>query len=346
MKFIRHGFKTIAFLCVLCVIFAFVSNVTVNSGTHNFQMMATFPEEPAGSLDVVYIGPSTAFTLFEGPIAFKKHGITVRMFSSDAQPLVLREDFIRYARKKHPNSLYIISVDRYSTDISEEQTHWTTDFFPQSPEKYRMISKVSELSDFSPGQRLAIYLPFIQFHSRWNQLTKEDFHRESDGLKGAYHDPTFLTGTEDVTKSYHWSDERMELDEDSAAYWDGLLDYCDDVNLNALFIVPPQCSAPEKVEMMNSVSDLIEERGYPVLNLYPKIDDIGLDFKTDYYAPAHTNLHGALKATDYIAEYLTENYAFTDKRGDPAYESWDEAYYKYLEIIKPYLSEEELSLLP
>ena len=40
---------------------------------------------------------------------------------------------------------------------------------------------------------------------------------------------------------------------------------------------------------------------------------------------------------------MTEHYGFEDKRGQEGYESWDLAAEKYLEIISPYVVEEELN---
>lgn len=338
--------KPIVFFLIFCILFLRVSNIFVNSGMYNFEMLATYDDEPAGSLDAVYIGSSNAFTFFQGPIAWEKYGMTVHMFSSDGQAMAFREGFIRYARKTQPDALYIITINGYGKSISKESMHWAFDFFPESVEKYQTISEMTSLSDYSWRQKMAIFLPFIQYHSRWNGLTQADFLHESNGLKGAFYSSSFLSGVQDVSENYYYSQEKAELDEDTLAYYDDFLDYCDEVNLNALFIIPPNCPGADMVKASNSIQSLIESRGYPVLNFLTKFGELGLDFRTDYYNAGHTNVHGSLKFTDYLADYLHENYSFEDKRGDPEYASWDEAYDKYKEIIAPSLSEEELNSLP
>ena len=70
-----------------------------------------------------------------------------------------------------------------------------------------------------------------------------------------------------------------------------------------------------------------------------------LDLTKDYIEQLHTNIHGSIKISDYICRYLAENYGFTDKRGDPNYASWDEAWDRYSQIIKPYLTEDEIKQL-
>lgn len=325
------------FVILFVAIFARASNILVNSGMYNYQMVGTFPEEPSGTLDAVYVGGSNSFTFFQGPIAWEKYGMTVRMFSSDGQPMACREGFVRYAQKTHPSSLYIITIQLYGTELSKQSLHWAVDFFPESVEKYQMIHELTNLSKYPFDEVLAIYLPFLQYHSRWNSLTYFDFHHESNGMKGAFSSSTFLNVVEDISESYYSSGDKKDLSEETCNYYDDMLDYFDEVNLNALFVIPPNCQGENGVAEINSIQSLIEQRGYPVLNLIPMTKKLGMDFKTDYYNGGHTNVHGSLKVTDYIADYLHENYSFEDKRGNPDYASWDVAYDKYKETIAPYL---------
>jgi len=46
-----------------------------------------------------------------------------------------------------------------------------------------------------------------------------------------------------------------------------------------------------------------------------------------------------MKVTDYISEYIRNNYIISDHRGDPAYAAWDEAYQNYTSLVDKYLSE-------
>ena len=88
---------------------------------------------------------------------------------------------------------------------------------------------------------------------------------------------------------------------------------------------------------------MVEERGYTVLDMREKADEIGLDYTTDYYNRSHTNMHGALKTSKYLTEFLLEKYDFEDKRGNSRYAAWDEAYLKYYyECLEPNLIEADM----
>lgn len=65
----------------------------------------------------------------------------------------------------------------------------------------------------------------------------------------------------------------------------------------------------------------------------------------DYYNAGHTNIHGALKLTHYLSDYIYRNYDPCGIDNDPINASWDEDYQKYMDIIEPYLSNKEIRII-
>lgn len=346
MRMIVGAVKGLLFVLIFLIIFNAVSWTLLGSGATNYQMQATFPSEPAGSLDAVYIGGSSAFTFFQGPVAWHKYGITVRIFAADGQPLAAREYYMRYARRMHPDALQIVTVSEYAGSLSESSLHWTIDFFPASAEKYQMIRGLTSFSNYTFAQKVGIYFPIVQYHDRWTSLSGElDFHREDNGLKGAFESYNFLNTVDDQTGVSKDTTARADLSEEVQAYWNELLAYCDRENSNVLFVVPPQSNTEEITGQVNAVGDMIARHGYPVLNLNDGFDEAGLDLAEDYYNARHTNVHGSLKVTDYIAGYLVEHYGFADKRDSGGYADWDAAYGAYYGAIADYLTAEEIERL-
>ena len=71
------------------------------------------------------------------------------------------------------------------------------------------------------------------------------------------------------------------------------------------------------------------ERGYPGLDLMQGLDETGIDLRMDYVDDKHTNVHGSLKYSKVLGDYLVENYHFEDKRGRADWSDWDSAALKY-----------------
>lgn len=124
-----------------------------------------------------------------------------------------------------------------------------------------------------------------------------------------------------------------------------VLDYCDDNHVNIIFVITPSILDDSKFGLLNSAKDMISQRGYAVLDLTEKSEEIGLDLKSDYYNWEHTNIHGALKVTDWMGQYLAEQYGFGEKHPTGGDVAWDSAYDRYYQIILPYLSEKEIQSL-
>lgn len=206
-----------------------------------------------------------------------------------------------------------------------------------------MLQALCNISDFSKTERIEFFFPFIRYHSRWNSLKKEDFHYSLNGMKGGSTYSGYLKTVNDVSESYSLTSCRTELPDYLQTSLEELLDYCDKEQIKILFVTAPQSKNDEYLlGLYNSVNDLVSLRGYPVLNMMEHINEIGLDFTKDYYNANHTNVHGAIKTTEYLSQYLIKNYGFKSKKGNLNYKEWELAYEKYLNAIAPYVVINEL----
>lgn len=77
----------------------------------------------------------------------------------------------------------------------------------------------------------------------------------------------------------------------------------------------------------NYMEEIVDSYGYHYLNLNDYVEEMEIDFATDYYdGGSHVNASGAEKCTAFLGEYISSNYNLEDKRGDDTYRTWDEAY--------------------
>jgi hypothetical protein len=77
------------------------------------------------------------------------------------------------------------------------------------------------------------------------------------------------------------------------------------------------------------MTDILESRGYPCLDLMKEYEAYGLNLQRDFWDSNHTNVRGSYKLTEYMADYLAEHYHFADKRGQADYADWDRASESY-----------------
>lgn len=324
-----------AFLILLAFVAIFLSKLMTNGGEYaNYQRLHGFFEEPENSLDAVFLGSSATYAYWDGPIAWGNYGIAAYPLASSRQPFAAAEYLIRAARKTQPHALYLVPLNNLDCDFSVPQLHQTLDYFPASLEKLRLTKALLDYGGYAPKDRLEFYFPLYRYHTRWNELTEIDFTYELDGLKGGTSTGAFLRRSADVSGMYRHTEKREALPGYTQDALEKLLDYCDKEKVNALFFVSPLCRVDESVlAQINTALDIVAQRGYPTLDLRDKAGEIGLDPEREYYNENHTNVHGAVKVTKYICEYLIEEYGFEDKRGDPAYAGWNQAYLDYIDVI-------------
>ena len=355
MRIMKKGIKLLVFSFIFILTFSVVccvfSDKDINWNQH--EKISDFYRETPGSLDAVWIGASHVYCSYQAPVGWGQSGIAIYPYSSGSQPIGAVPFLIEEVKKTQPQALIIVNLNEIvENGVANLATHFLADWMPLSLTKIEMIRYLYDNNDGADMNTPLEYIfPIIRFHSRWNRLTWQDLHyTETGGMKGAVRFNPFLATATDVSENDRTATTPMALTEIKSKILKDILDYCDENEVNILFVVVPQYTEDESRDAKYlSAQEYITARGYPVLNVKESMRrgvKLKLDLTQDYLDQLHTNIHGSIKMSDFVCQYLAENYGFTDKRGDPNYASWDEAYEKYKALITPYLTEEELAQLP
>lgn len=340
--------KSIAFLACLALVLTGFQSVFEFKDNRIYQCFSAFYREPRGSLDAIYIGASNVYSYWSSPFGWGEFGISVFPLSTPSMPAQAMIYMVEEAMKTQPDALYILCLNdfKYVDDVTASSFHFVSDYLKLSPTKIALINDLVDEceEEVSPWE---YYFPFIRFHSRWNELVTNDFVRKVNGVKGGSWYDIFLHQYTDVTSTFHYTDASLPLYDRQQEELNQLLDYCEASGGRFLFLFVPQAVSNESaIGQLNTVADICRDRGFDVLDLMNSVDEIGLQLECDYYNGYHVNLHGSIKYTRYLGQYLTERYGFKDKRGNPAYSSWDAAYEKYLDIVGPHIAPMERDNAP
>lgn len=326
---------------VFLLIFSVLSSALVCPNDYRlYQWVGSFYENEPDTVDAVYIGSSTVYGFWCPSIAWKNYGISVWNYTSPKQPLAAAKYIIEDCRKTQKDALYIVNLNRVTTSKVDTTTaHFLLDHMPFSLNKHRLISELCERMEMPLRERIEFYFPLELYHSRWSELTVNDFSRQPNGYMSSpdySHLFTRIYGKprEELTLV----DERLELPDYQLNALNSLLDYCESNDVNVLFTVNPQIQGEiERQSRINYAKDLIIQRGFKVIDYYhDEFDSLGLDTTQDFHDGQHTNIHGAIKITNAFSSYLVKNYGFEDKRGRSGYEDWDASVEKYTKLISAY----------
>ncbi len=298
-----------------------------------------FYAEKKDTIDAVLIGSSPVPACIATPKIYGDMGVTIYPLSSNMQRPVSTKYLVKEALKRQNPDLFIFEMRMWTAEDANllgnmAHTREVTDNMKYS------INRIQTINAMVPEDedRLSYYLDIFKYHSNWKTLflwsqLRTAFYSYPDDLKG------YVVET-DVGPSElpDLSDDKQAIPAEQEEYLLDLLQYLEENELKALFIVTPYSASRDEQEKTNYLAEIIESNGYDFLDMNRHIDEIGLDFERDIrdYG-THTNVVGAVKVTDYLEKYLKENYIDKslalneDHRKDTRYESWERSYEQYLE---------------
>ena len=289
----------------------------------------------AGGHDVIFIGDCEVYANFTPMELYREKGITSYVRGSSQQLIwqsyyVLKETF-NYETPKAV--VFNVNSMRYSEPISEAYNRLTIDKMKWSEEKVGIIrSSMMEEEDF-----LSYVFPILRYHSRFDELTKEDFD--------------FLFTRQNTTWNGHLVNKSIKPLEELPVkrlladysfgkicweYLDKMRTLCEENGTQLILIKAPSVYPFWYDEYDAQIREYADKNGLAFYNFLDHVDEIGIDYTQDTYdGGLHMNLSGATKLSRYFTGILAENHGMADHRSDPAVaEEYDQLLTLYDAAVK------------
>ena len=294
-----------------------------------------FYAEKDHTIDVVMVGSSPVYPYYAAPMMWGRYGFRAYPISTNLQRPVAAVGLLEEVRKTQAPSLYVFEMRMYTAremDLTNNMayTRGVTDNMKYS---WNRIKTINDMVD-DVSERHTYYFDIFKYHSNWKTMVLPEQlacfrYEKMDDQKGYVMTdevgPCEAVDTSGIT-------EKLPMPEFQEECLERLLDYLEENELQALFILSPTVMEEEKQKMYNYMEDIINGRGYEFLNMNDYYDEMGLDFAADFsdYG-GHVNAVGAEKCSTFLGRYLVEHYGIEDKRGEKGSESWDTAYLQWQE---------------
>lgn len=322
-RFALRGIKVVLFLLIFAAIYICIYNVFERK--ESYIKNGEFLEEE-NDFDVLFFGTSHVYDGIYPMELWDQYGIFSYNLSSSGSTMGVAYWELINALDYTTPELVVIDGSRISSpDKAPKNTNFVHVPFDHFPLSVNKIRAVYDLID-SEG-RMDYLWNFLVYHSRWNELTQEDFRAETAPDKGA---ELHLGAAIPSEKATLERSEKAASDTIGAEYLRKIIELCQQKNIHVLLIYLPFPASEAKVKEANLMYDIAEEYGVNYIN-FLEMDGI-VNFDTDCYdSHSHLNPSGARKITEYLGTYMQETYGIEDHRGDPAYDSWNKDYEKYTE---------------
>lgn len=334
-KTVRWVISALIFVLIGLFLFGGISNVLRKKTGDLTDMVHSFYSIEENTLDVLCMGSSHAYSSFQPNTLWKEYGITSYVMGSHRQTVAttyyLLKEALNYQKPKVLllEAYYFHSLEKY---VDEPSLRFAFDGIRLGKAKHEMISDL--LCDLPWKDKVSFYIPFIKYHSRWNELKNQDFVSRTY-LKGS-----ILDFEVQKMKEPEIPVIGCPLPEYSVLYFQKIMDLCRENGIQVVLYSAPYNYNEESYEgviwrqQINfALKPYCEELGIPYLD-YQRMEDISFNYKKDFRDYSHMNTRGAEKLTGHLGAYLVDNYEWTDHREDPAYESWNQDYQKYAAVIE------------
>ena len=285
--------------------------------------------DKAGGHDVIFVGDCEVYANFTPLEMYRQAGIKAYVRGTSQQLLwqsyyVLAETF-RYETPKVV--VFNVNAMRYSEPVKEEFNRLTIDKMRWSGEKVGIIqASMTEEENF-----LSYVFPILRYHSRFSQLTAEDFtylfrdkqitwqgHLVNDNVK-----PLGRLPSKKALADYSFGDICWE-------YLEKMRLLCEENGAELVLIKAPSVYPYWYEQYDSQIEEYAAKHGLTFYNFLDHVEEIGIDYQVDTYdAGLHMNLNGATKLSTYFAKILSEKHGVPNHKGDPVFDemliAYDEA---------------------
>lgn len=280
--------------------------------------------------NIIFVGDCEVYENISPVTLWEEYGLTSYMRGS-AQQLIWQSYYLLEETLSYETPdvvVFNVLSMKYGKPQNEAYNRMTLDGMKMSASKIKSINaSMTEEESF-----MSYVFPLLRYHSRWNELTQDDFKyywstkkvTHSGYLMRADIKPVGGLPKAPALQDYSFS-------ENSYKYLDMMVDLCDKKGIQLVLIKAPSLYPYWYDEWDDAMEDYANEHNLKYINFLDCTEEIGIDFSTDTYdAGLHLNVYGAEKLAHYFGKTLMDSYEFTD------YASDEEVVKHWEEIVKDY----------
>lgn len=312
-KAIKIVLKVVCFIAIFVFLLLFIGKFFVPYSADSTRQSASFYNMQRDSIDVLIVGSSSVFVGITPLELCKDYGISAYTRGSSTQAPAITYMNIKEAYKYQNPKFVIMGVSslfyEYDVDEYEGPLMRGTEDKKFSMEKIEVAKYIAENSE--KQKSLNYIFPIFYYHDRWKSLTARDIsnklHIPYDYMRGQF--TVYEINSIEPRDIVHKTDKEEKFNEDSWAWYEKAIDYCNEQGTEVIVVYMP--TKNWSYGRYLTIKQLMDSKGVEYLdfNLENMLENINVNWDTDFYNEGHVNLIGAEKITDYIGQYIIDNYS-------------------------------------
>lgn len=265
--------------------------------------------EPADTLDVLVLGDSLASFNVSPMELWKKQGIPSYVVGQSGQTAAETYYLLRQTLKTQSPKVLVLETNlffRYEDVFSETEN--------------------------CLAQMMYDRFPALRFHDIWKSYAgekKPDKYKYYKGFEirkkvNPYAIDDYMKKTDESEKIYGLVRHYLEK----------IVNTCEEQKIELLLVSAPS-PLNYNYKKHNAIQTFADEHRLSYVDFNLKETGLSIDWTADTMDNGdHLNDQGAAKFSEYLADYLKEQYHLPDRRGEAAYDAWERELKQYLQDVE------------
>lgn len=348
-KTIKEIIAFICFMLVLAIMVNSLSKIFIPKWKENDSMqtymMRGFYDEEKDSIKVLNIGDSDVYRGVSPNVIWNTAKIPSYTLSSSSQRMWQSYYLLKHALNYQSPEVVFLEMNacRYDSGREIAMMHQFFDNMKLDDVKWEALQ--DPVFEFTTSQKLNFLFPILEFHSRYSELTKEDFTLGLSDLHYAEKGLAMKTDVEAYEGSMNYmkkiTDNEFAITPKTMKYLDMIVELCKEKNIRLVLFKTPE-PTNWRLQHHEAVSEYAKEHDLDFLdyNIGSRLKLFDLT-KDTMDKGTHLNIYGAEKLSHSLAEYMRDTLKIEPETNENIIKVFDEDYQVFLQDKKIY--EEETS---
>ncbi len=317
--------RIVCFIGCLIVLLFGINEILKYKSNDGIDQMQAFYTNEENTIDVLFMGSSHSYSNINTSLLYKDFGIAGFDLGGAEQLLWNNYFWLVEALKTQKPKVIVLEV--FSTGVIKDdfQGAWMMEnIYGMKPSSnyYESVKQSTMDNAFN-----SYILPFTRYHSKYTQISKEDFQYNEylQTFKG-FEPKWGNANTEELVKpDISYVTDQTPISEKAERYFRKYIELCQKENIPLVLVCSPYMVTEDAQKIYNYMFSIAEQYSVPYLDFNKMYDELQLDFKTDMCEWSHLNEKGNVKYSTYLGSYLKDNYEIPDRREDEKYSTWQQA---------------------
>ena len=325
-KLIIDGIKVLSFILVFVILLELLSATIFSKSSattyrNKYKHAYNFVNEVDNTIDIIALGNSDMYSAIIPVRLWDKKGYTSTIIASPRQSMSLCYELLKEATQKQSPKIVIVETDTFY-----EGVELNTDLVDGKAEKKNYFEFVPYISDNYLSEAVQNRFSVFLFHDKWKKMMPSSKNKDKfDDTFQYNHGYVFNKKVKKVSPNdyMNYTDALEELPQESVFYLNRILTFCNDNNIQLMLMTAPSLNTWSYARH-NAVQEYADNNNIPYLD-FNALEDYKINYKKDFRDKGnHMNYYGARKITNYVGNFINENYSdiIEDKRENADYSFW------------------------